>query len=147
MNKPLLAALLVLAFVGHQYAADSPSKYHTLRELPVDTKNLKLVVIRAKLDQIIFPHVEFKAATAAEAINWAKQTSKSVSPDGMAISFVIKCSASAPDISQIQISLDIRDASLPQVLDAICRQIDYVWGVDTYAIVLLPREEALKRTK
>jgi hypothetical protein len=38
------------------------------------------------------------------------------------------------------ITLSLRAASLPQILDAICSQVNYVWAVETYGVTIVPAE-------
>jgi hypothetical protein len=130
---------LILLFTATSVLANPSPKYHSVRELPLDTKNLRSYVIRAWMDKIIYPHVYFREATAAEAVSWVHQKIKSLSPDGRGLSMVFQ--DAVPPVTT-KVNLNIQNATLPEVLDLICRQIDYVWGVEPYSIDLIPRETA-----
>jgi hypothetical protein len=94
----------------------------------------RLRQIRKEMDATVFPSVSYKALELREAIESLVRGSREYSPGRSGISCIVKLGEKAPPT----VSLALRNATLPQVLDSVCSQTGYVWSVETTGITLAP---------
>lgn len=119
--------------------------YRTTHELVAETSKLsdeektRLRKARALLDSIVFPEVSLSDVTYREAIDWISLNARKHMPgagEGRGIGMVFRARGGEDE----RMTIKLRAASLPQVLDAICAPHDYLWSVESFAIGIVPRE-------
>lgn len=98
--------------------------------------------VRAYMDTIIFPEVSMSRASFPEVIEWiryhvSQYAPASVPADRRGISIFLK---QRPGVREL-FSVSLRSATLPQVLDAICKQHHYIWCVEPMILSITPREQ------
>ena len=84
----------------------------------------------------VFPTVSFRSTPLREVIDWLSPRIGSHSPSSMGMSTVLKL-REEPSPS---VTLSLRAATLPQILDAVCSQTGYAWAVESYALSIVPAE-------
>lgn len=96
-----------------------------------------LLTIQQKLDQIIFPTVQFRGATIEEAVEYLRIKSRDLDqsngpPASKGVSFVLKKDASA----KTAISLDLTDVPLGVALGYCVDLADLKYRVDAHAVMI-----------
>ena len=92
------------------------------------------------MDSIVFPKVSLSGVCFMDAINWVQQQSREHTPasvlaDTGSIGMTIVLRQGVKETFDVS----LRAATLPQVLDAICAQHDYVWCLEPYALTIIPK--------
>jgi hypothetical protein len=88
------------------------------------------------MDATVFPVVSFRDTPIQEVIDWVAHRSADHSPRRLPMGTVLK----RREEPQPTITLSLRAATLPRILDAICSQVGYAWGVETYGLAIVPAE-------
>ena len=101
--------------------------------------------VRTYMDLVMFPKVSLSGVSFREAVEWVTHNTSRHAPDSVpaerrGISTVSKFREGKPEL----VNVSLQSATLPQVLDAICAQHDYVWCIESYALSIVPREQAPK---
>ncbi len=101
--------------------------------------------IRSSMDKVIIPEVTLSGVPFGEAIaRISAQVTEHASPSlpgrrGMTIALQLRSEAPDP------VTVSLRSAALPKVLDTICAEHNYVWCVESYAIRIVPEGGATTR--
>ena len=98
--------------------------------------------VRAYMDTVVFPRVSLSHVSFPDAIEWvqhhiAESAPASTPAEGRGISTFLKQRPGAREF----FSVSLRSATLPQVLDAICKQHHYVWCVEPMILSITPRKQ------
>ncbi len=93
------------------------------------------------MDTIVFARVSLSHVSLSDAIGWihdhiAESAPASTPENGRDIGMTL---GRQPDAQEF-VSVSLRSATLPQVLDAICKQHDYVWCVEPMTLSITPQK-------
>ena len=124
--KTLLHFISCFAVLGSLSAREP---YHTHYERKFNaSKQTKLQRhVRAYMDTVIFPRVLLSHVPLAEAVNWvmdhvSEYASASTSENRRGIGITLRPRQGVQEF----VSVSLQSATLPQVLDAVCKQHHYV---------------------
>jgi hypothetical protein len=136
-------ASLVVVFAGTASAEPYISTNERLSDAPRESSEqwARIRRVRAYMDSIVFPEVALSNVPIRDAVAWVtrhtpEHAKASVPVDRRGISTVAR--NREPERERVTVSL--HSATLPQVLDAICAQHNYVWRVDPFALTIDPEE-------
>lgn len=145
-----LRTFLQLVAISSALAAmHAGEPYRTTRERTVKKTSLslddhaRLRRVRSIMDTVVFPKVSLLGVSFREAVHWVtietpRHVPGAVPSDQRGFSTVVRFRESAAEM----VNISLQSATLPQVLDAICSQHDYVWCLESRAISIVPREKA-----
>lgn len=138
--KCLLSLLLLFAAPGFTLAGEA---YQTRCEWKRDPSKQTEIVrqVRASMDSIVFPEVSLSGVPFQDAISQVQQhirehTPPSILEDQGSIGITL---VARQDVKE-PVDVLLRAATLPQILDAICARYNYVWCVDSFALLITTRE-------
>ena len=122
--------------------------YHTHCERKIDaSKQTELQRdVRSYMDSVVFPEVSLSGVPFQDAVEWVQKRISEHAPasvpadrSGISITLVPRQTVREP------VTISLRSATLPQILDAICAQHHYVWCVEPSALSIIPRERLITR--
>jgi hypothetical protein len=94
-------------------------------------------VVRARLERIVIPRVNFRDARVESALDFLRDETRRLDQEGKGVNFV----PLLPDeVRKRKITLDLIDARASEVLDYIAEAAGLRYRLDRSAVVLTPRE-------
>jgi general secretion pathway protein D len=94
--------------------------------------------ITQKLRTIIFPKVEFDAATLAEVVELLRVRSRDLDPEGRGISFVLSV---PPEARDKQVSLNLLNVPMEELLRYVSEMCGVAYKVDEHAVTFVSISE------
>lgn len=137
----LMASGLALAAAGEPYQA-TRERASVLLDGASTKAQERAREIRSSMNLVVLSEVKLSGVPLAEAMKRISAQVKEETPPNLpgrrGMTIALQLRSEAPDL----VTVDLRLASLPQVLDAICAQHHYVWSVEPYAIRVVPEDSS-----
>ena len=134
---------LVLCFVAlGSLSAREPYRTRCEREFNPGQQTDVQRQVRAYMDVVVYPRVSLSHVPFSDAVSWVQDRIRSHAQvsdpaDRCGISIFLKRRQGVREF----VSVSLRSATLPQVLDAICKEHHYVWCVTPMILSITPGEK------
>ena len=98
--------------------------------------------MQAKLQRIVFDHLEFEEVSLPTVIAHLKNRSKELDPDGRGINFLLlPPKDKAEEIPTVTMVVD--DIPLDELIRYICLAVDYQYKIERHAVIIAPKSRGL----